>query len=163
MTTLTGPLVHHAAHALGLLGVYWPVAWWNDIAVAALLGAIIAGLQRGGGAYLRPRALLWILVHRPGPARLRRVPGVRVGLVLLRRRGGGYEFVHRLLQDYFADLDPAVRSLRARGSVTTKAAPPPGRSRTVTSPPWPRARARQIARPRPAPWLAPAARERSPR
>jgi hypothetical protein len=118
-TTLTGPLVHHAAHAIGLLGVYWPVAWWNDVVVAALIGALIAGLQRGGGAYLRHRALLWILVRR-GLAPRDYVAFLEYAsrLVLLRRRGGGYEFIHRMLLEHFAELPfyarRAGRPLRPR-------------------------------------------------
>jgi transcriptional regulator with XRE-family HTH domain len=104
-TTLTGPLVHHAAHAIGLLGVYWPVAWWNDVVVATLMGAIIAGLQRGGGAYLRHRALLWILMRRGlAPSDYVAFLEYASRLVLLRRRGGGYEFIHRMLLEHFADL-----------------------------------------------------------
>jgi hypothetical protein len=106
-TGLTGASIHHATHALGLLGIYWPVAWPNDIVVAVLLGAIIAGLQRGGGAYLRHQALLWILVRR-GLAPRAYIAFLEYAsrLVLLRRRGGGYEFIHRMLLEYFADLPP---------------------------------------------------------
>jgi eukaryotic-like serine/threonine-protein kinase len=109
-TTLTGPFVHHAAHTLGLLGVYWPVAWLNDVVVAALMGALVAGLQRGGGAYLRHRALLWILVRR-GLAPRDYVAFLEYAsrLVLLRRRGGGYEFIHRMLLEHFADLPFGAR------------------------------------------------------
>jgi transcriptional regulator with XRE-family HTH domain len=115
-TTLTGPLVHQAAHALGLLGVYWPVAWLNDIVVAALMGAMVAGLQRGGGAYLRHRALLWILVRR-GLAPRDYVAFLEYAsrLVLLRRRGGGYEFIHRMLLEHFADLPFDGRRARPLG------------------------------------------------
>jgi DNA polymerase III delta prime subunit len=104
-TSLSGPLVHHAAHALGLAGVYWPVAAPNDLVVAAVLGALIAGLQRGGGAYLRHRALMWMLV-RSGRAPRNYVAFLEYAsrLVLLRRRGGGYEFIHRTLLEHFADL-----------------------------------------------------------
>lgn len=105
-TSVTGALVHHAARALGLAGVYWPIAAPNDVVVAALFGAMIAGLQRGGGAYLRHRALMHFLV-RDGSA-----PSDYVGFLehaarlgLLRRRGGGYEFVHHLVREHFAELD----------------------------------------------------------
>jgi hypothetical protein len=109
-TAFAAPFVHHAAHAVGLLGVYWPVAWPNDVVVAALVGALIAGVQRGGGAYLRHRALLWILVRRGlAPRDYVAFLGYASRLALLRRRGGGYEFIHRTLLEYFADL-PVRRS-----------------------------------------------------
>jgi len=66
-------------------------------------------LRRGLGAYLR-HALLLGLLAGAGSA-----PRDCVGfleyasdLVLLRRRGGGFEFVHRLLLDHFADLGAAA-------------------------------------------------------
>lgn len=115
-TSLTGPLAHQVAHAIGLVGVYWPVAWANDIMVAALMGAIVAGLQSGGGAYLRHRALLWLLVRR-GLAPRDYVAFLEYAsrLVLLRRRGHGYEFIHRMLLEYFADLPFDARRARSLG------------------------------------------------
>ena len=103
-TPATGPLAHQAAHAVGLLGLYWPVGWWNDVVVAALLGAIVAGLQRGGGAYLRHRALVSILVRRGlAPPDYVAFLEYATRLVLLRRRGGGYEFIHRIVLEHFAE------------------------------------------------------------
>lgn len=103
-TDLAGPLALGAARALGLPGLYWPNATPNDFVVAALVGGVVSGLQRGGGAYLRHRALLALLA-RSGFA-----PGDYIAfleyatrLVLLRRRGAGYEFMHRMLLDHFAD------------------------------------------------------------
>jgi transcriptional regulator with XRE-family HTH domain len=104
-TSLTGPLAHQVAHGLGLSGVYWPVAAPNDLVVAVLLGAMVAGLQRGGGAYLRHRALMTLLV-RSGCAPRDYIAFLEYAsrLVLLRRRGGGYEFLHRMLLEHFAEL-----------------------------------------------------------
>jgi hypothetical protein len=103
-TNLTGALVQASAHKLGLAGIYWPVAAANDLLVAAFIGAMIAGLQRGGGAYIRHRALVWILV-RTGcmPRDYIAFLEHAARLVLLRRRGGGYEFMHQLLLDHFAE------------------------------------------------------------
>jgi hypothetical protein len=33
--------------------------------------------------------------------------------ILLRRVGGGYVFVHRLLQEYFASLQPELQNARS--------------------------------------------------
>jgi NACHT domain-containing protein len=75
----------------------------------AILFGLIAWFRRGGGAYLRHLALRTLL------ARDRVIPGELVGfleyganLVLLRRRGGGYEFVHGLLLQHFASLEASA-------------------------------------------------------
>jgi hypothetical protein len=72
----------------------------------AIVFGLIAWFRRGGGAYLRHVALRTLL------ARDRVIPEDLVGfleyaanLVLLRRRGGGYEFVHGLVLQHFASLD----------------------------------------------------------
>jgi hypothetical protein len=79
-------------------------------AVAALFGALLVALltalQFGGIANLRRQIVLWLL-HRDGLV-ARDVPdflAYAVRLNLLRRQGGGYEFVHPLLRQYFAELD----------------------------------------------------------
>jgi hypothetical protein len=76
----------------------------DGLSIGVIVGAGVS-LRRGLGAYLR-HVLLRGLLARAGSA-----PRDYVGflehasnLILLRRRGGGYEFVHRLLLDHFADL-----------------------------------------------------------
>jgi transcriptional regulator with XRE-family HTH domain len=125
-TNLTGPLVHQAARALHLSGFYWPVAAPNDILVAVLVGGIASGLQRGGGAYLRHRALVWMLALSDcAPRDYAAFLEYAARLILLQRRGGGYEFVHRVLLDYFAELEPpATTSRLERYPGSTSAAVP---------------------------------------
>jgi transcriptional regulator with XRE-family HTH domain len=84
------------------VGVFIGLA--DGLSIAVIVGIGVA-LRRGGGAYLRHAVLRRLLV-RAGAA-----PRDYVGfldhacaLILMRRRGGGYEFVHRLLLDHFADL-----------------------------------------------------------
>jgi hypothetical protein len=79
----------------------------DGLSIGAIVGAGVS-LRRGCGAYVR-HALLHRLLIRAGAA-----PPDYVGfldhaaaLVLLRRRGGGHEFVHRMLLDHFADLQVA--------------------------------------------------------
>jgi eukaryotic-like serine/threonine-protein kinase len=69
----------------------------------ALLGGLIVGLLAGGASSLR-HWLLAMLLRRQGliPADLIGFLEYADSRVLLRRAGGGYLFVHRLLQDYFA-------------------------------------------------------------
>jgi transcriptional regulator with XRE-family HTH domain len=76
----------------------------DGVSIGVIVGTGVS-LRRGLGAYLR-HVLLRGLLARSGSA-----PRDYVGflehasnLILLRRRGGGYEFVHRLLLDHFADL-----------------------------------------------------------
>jgi hypothetical protein len=75
---------------------------------AVSLVALFTGLQLGGVAYLRHRALRWLLA-RHGCAAPDMVAFLAhaARLNLLRRQGGGYEFVHPLLRQWFADLEEA--------------------------------------------------------
>jgi NACHT domain len=70
----------------------------------ALVFGLIAWLRRGGGALMRHLALRRLLV-RSGCAPRDYVAFLdhATRLILLRRRGGGYEFVHRLLLEHFAE------------------------------------------------------------
>jgi len=75
----------------------------DGFSIGAIVGAGVA-LRRGVGAYVR-HALLRSLLAAAGAA-----PRGYVGflehaarLILLRRRGGGYEFVHRMLLEHFAE------------------------------------------------------------
>ncbi|MDQ6900632.1 MAG: NACHT domain-containing protein [Candidatus Dormibacteraeota bacterium] len=72
----------------------------------AIVFGLIAWFRRGGGAYLRHVALRTLLTRdRAIPADLVGFLEYAANLVLLRRRGGGYEFVHGLLLQHFASLD----------------------------------------------------------
>jgi hypothetical protein len=69
---------------------------------AGLGSALFLGLARGGASYLRHRLLI-VLLRRQGlvPADLVGFLDYADSRILLRRVGGGYLFIHRLLQDYF--------------------------------------------------------------
>jgi hypothetical protein len=75
-----------------------------DGAVIGVIVGLGVGLRRGLGAYLRHSLLLRLLV-RSGAAPPDYVGFLRhaSSVILLRRRGGGHEFVHGLLLDHFAD------------------------------------------------------------
>jgi NACHT domain-containing protein len=102
--------------AVGLLSglVFWVIDGPADGLIVGLLtwvvfglgAALMVGLRRGGEAYLRHQVLRQLLVRN------RSIPRDYVAfleyasrLILLRRRGGAYEFVHRLLLEYFAALE----------------------------------------------------------
>jgi hypothetical protein len=80
----------------------------DGVSIGVIVGAGVS-LRRGLGAYLR-HALLVGLLAGAGSAPRDCVAFLEYAsdLVLLRRRGAGYEFVHRLLLDHFADLGAAA-------------------------------------------------------
>jgi hypothetical protein len=94
----------------------------RDIMVGLLVGLItgltvglIASLNRGGSAVIKHYALRLIL-WRNGYT-----PFNFIGfldhcdkLILLKKVGGGYIFIHRMLLDYFADLPTTEKSSKAK-------------------------------------------------
>jgi hypothetical protein len=87
----------------------------------AFLGAaagVPVFLRRGGAAYLRHRALRRLLsLDGVTPADYVRFLDHACRLVLLRRRGGSYEFVHRLVLEHFADTYRQERPSGPRAEV----------------------------------------------
>jgi hypothetical protein len=72
---------------------------------AALVMGLVVGLQQGGGAYLRHWVTRWMLVA-DGVVPRDYVAFLEYArrIILLRRRGGGYEFIHRLVLEHFTLL-----------------------------------------------------------
>jgi hypothetical protein len=71
--------------------------------IAAAAAGLGAGLRRGGAAYLRHQFVFWLLAATDAmPARYGPFLEHAGRLMLLRRRGGGYEFFHRLLLEHLA-------------------------------------------------------------
>jgi transcriptional regulator with XRE-family HTH domain len=86
------------------LGSALSVVWLFFIA-----GALFGWAVSGGWAVLRHYALRWILHSRhvfPWHAQV--FLNDASARILLRRVGGGYSFIHRLLMEYFADLDDKI-------------------------------------------------------
>jgi DNA polymerase III delta prime subunit len=83
--------------------------------VGGLGGAVIDGpffgLFFGGLAFIQHFALRWFLWRAEYvPWNYPRFLDYTADRILLRKVGGGYIFVHRLLQDYFASLDITTKS-----------------------------------------------------
>jgi len=78
----------------------WRSAW------NGLLSGLFGGLFVGGLAYFQ-HSILRLFLWRAGYAPLRYVHFLDYATrcILLRRVGGGYIFVHRMLLDYFASQD----------------------------------------------------------
>jgi hypothetical protein len=65
------------------------------------------GLNRGGSTVIKHYALrliLWLSGYTP--LNFVKFLDQCARLILLKRVGGGYIFIHRMLLDYFADLSP---------------------------------------------------------
>lgn len=77
----------------------------GGVLVIGLVVGSVVGLIFGGAAYLQHYTLRWLLA-RQHALPWRAVPFFEemTNSILLQRVGGGYRFVHPLLQDYFASL-----------------------------------------------------------
>jgi eukaryotic-like serine/threonine-protein kinase len=85
--------------------------------IAGLIAGLIVGLNRGGSAVIKHYALrlmLWLKGYTP--FRFVRFLDHCAKLILLKKVGGGYIFIHRMLLEYFAELTP--ESMNA-GDTTT--------------------------------------------
>lgn len=100
-----------AALALGALT--WLMRTPRAAALTALLAAMIVFPLFGGVTvpkHLLVRLFLWREGHMPW--RYGRFLEHAVQFGLLRQAGGGYTFMHRLLQDYYADRNQAASPLK---------------------------------------------------
>jgi hypothetical protein len=75
--------------------------------LVGLIGGLIAGLNWGGSAVIKHymlRLTLWRIGYMP--LNFVKFLDQCARLILLKKVGGGYIFIHRMLLDYFADLAP---------------------------------------------------------
>jgi hypothetical protein len=73
--------------------------------IVGLVFGLIVGLNRGGSAAIKHYALrliLWLNGHTP--LNFIKFLDYCAKLIFLKKVGGGYIFIHRMLLDYFADL-----------------------------------------------------------
>jgi hypothetical protein len=76
---------------------------------------LIGGLNRGGSAVIKHYALRLILsVKSYTPFKFVKFLDHCAKLILLKKVGGGYIFIHRMLLDYFADLPTIERSGKSK-------------------------------------------------
>jgi hypothetical protein len=77
--------------------------------------ALITALNRGGSAVIKHYALRLIL-WRSGytPFKFINFLDHCAKLILLKKVGGGYIFIHRMLLDYFAELTPEAIKVEHR-------------------------------------------------
>ena len=75
--------------------------------VGGLLGGLLGGLRFGGHAYLHHFALRLVLWQKNlAPLHYVRFLDHATARLFLRKVGGGYVFIHRMLLEYFAALHP---------------------------------------------------------
>jgi hypothetical protein len=81
--------------------------WLSVGLIVGLIGALIVGLNRGGSAVIKHYALRLILWwNEDTPLNFVKFLDQSARLTFLKKVGGGYIFIHRMLLDYFADLTP---------------------------------------------------------
>jgi hypothetical protein len=79
-----------------------------------LIVGLIVGLNRGGSAVVKHYALRLILwLNGYTPFKFIDFLDHCARLILLKKVGGGYIFIHRMLLEYFAELLPAQSSATA--------------------------------------------------
>jgi eukaryotic-like serine/threonine-protein kinase len=78
--------------------------------VTGLTSGLLVGLTRGGSAVIKHHALRLIL-WRKGyiPLNIIKFLDQCAKLIFLKKVGGGYIFIHRMLLDYFADLPQSTK------------------------------------------------------
>ena len=110
---LVGGLISELASGLVLGLVLWLPSW--------LIIALGIGLKYGGRTCIQHLVLRWLLVRNDSmPWRYVAFLDYAAGRIFLRKVGGGYIFIHRLLQEYFATMYPPDR-----GDAPPQAPPPP--------------------------------------
>jgi eukaryotic-like serine/threonine-protein kinase len=95
----------------------------NDILYFGLFASLLGGLSMGGAACLQHGILRCLLVwNRVAPWRYAAFLDYAADCLFLRKVGGGYIFIHRLLLEYFASLGNAGEG--EKPSAPPSASPP---------------------------------------
>lgn len=98
----------------------------RDAIIIGLGGGLAAGLAFGGSDTVIKHLVLRGMLHRSTdvPRNLARFLDHATSLILLRRVGGGYMFVHRYLLEYFADVE--AEKAKHEALMSTRLMLPPG-------------------------------------
>jgi hypothetical protein len=117
-------------HSMAAFLVAGLTVWATGMALAQLTGrgegliyslniglsaGLIVGLNRGGSTVIKHYALrliLWLKGYTP--FHFIKFLDHCAKLILLKKVGGGYIFIHRMLLDYFADLPPIEKSGKSK-------------------------------------------------
>jgi hypothetical protein len=119
VTCLTMGLIPVLVGGLSKEGLYSGLI--DGLRFGSIFG-LIAALNRGGSAVIKHYALRLILwLNGDTPRDFVQFLDQCAKLILLKKVGGGYIFIHRMLLDYFAELIP--QNTRA-GDATTRSVGP---------------------------------------
>jgi hypothetical protein len=77
--------------------------------ISGLIPGLIVGLNRGGSAVIKHYALRLTLWEEHPPFKFVNFLDDCARLILLKKVGGGYIFIHRMLLEYFADLPQSTK------------------------------------------------------
>jgi hypothetical protein len=97
--------------------IFWAAGWIIQILglICGLIAGVFFGTYLGGSAVIKHhtlRLILWMTGHTP--FKFIKFLDHCSRLILLKKVGGGYIFIHRMLLDYFADL-PKIHERKGRG------------------------------------------------
>jgi hypothetical protein len=99
----TFPLTHMKEMLMGVLGVI--TEEWLSVVIFWLIFGLNLGLKYGGYSVIKHYTLRFIMIWNNFiPKQLVPFLDYCCDLIFLRRVGGGYIFVHRLLMEHFADM-----------------------------------------------------------
>jgi len=87
--------------------------------IVGLYAGLIVGLNRGGSAVIKHyvlRLILWL--NGNTPFKFIKFLDQCARLILLKKVGGGYIFIHRMLLDYFADIPAQHTSVKRDSSIS---------------------------------------------
>jgi hypothetical protein len=87
----------------------------TDGLVGGLLAGLVVGLNRGGSAVIKHYALrliLWLMGYTP--FEFVKFLDHCARLIFLKKVGGGYIFIHRMLLEYFADQATTEKSGKSK-------------------------------------------------
>jgi eukaryotic-like serine/threonine-protein kinase len=93
--------------------ILWRSEGLSEGLTGGLVGGLIVGLNRGGSAVIKHYAVrltLWLNGYTP--FNLVKFLDHCARLILLKKVGGGYIFIHRMLLEYFAELNPQPTKAR---------------------------------------------------
>jgi hypothetical protein len=83
----------------------------NGGLILGLILGLIAGANRGGSAVIKHYALrLTLWLNKYTPFNYLKFLDHCARLIFLKKMGGGYIFIHRMLLDYFADLNQSTKA-----------------------------------------------------
>jgi hypothetical protein len=113
MLSLRSSLVVTFVVSLSLGSIVGLIAGLSGGLIVSLIFGSLFGLERGGSAVIKHYALRLILwLSGSTPFKFIKFLDHCAKLIFLKKVGGGYIFIHRMLLDYFAELNPPSKKAK---------------------------------------------------